>query len=163
MGKIPVDILICVHRGPSHGCGSLCVCLWAVQKRWQQIADFINQQLRLTNLRSKEECIKQYQSVRRPRPGPTPHLDTQWRLAMGIQLRLQGVGVLEASTWLFPPQEPLVCGPDPCTSVCVRCGRSNQRPRSPRWTARRRHRPGPRGQARQPRARGARAVCACVC
>ena len=33
------------------------------QKRWQLIADFINQQLRLDNLRSKEECIKQYQQV----------------------------------------------------------------------------------------------------
>jgi hypothetical protein len=34
------------------------------QKRWLCIADFINQQLRLTDLKTKEGCIKQYQLVR---------------------------------------------------------------------------------------------------
>jgi len=33
------------------------------QKRWQQIADFINHQLSLSDLRTKEECIKEYQQV----------------------------------------------------------------------------------------------------
>lgn len=36
------------------------------QKRWQCIADYLNHMLRLKDLRSKEECIKQYQVVREP-------------------------------------------------------------------------------------------------
>lgn len=39
------------------------------QKRWLCIADYINQQLRLTILKTKEECIKQYQLVGLVVPG----------------------------------------------------------------------------------------------
>lgn len=49
------------------------------QKRWLCIADYINQQLRLTDLKTKDSCIKQYQLVR-PTAADTWHAFPQSEL-----------------------------------------------------------------------------------